>query len=107
MIQRAEISAWFGRYNEAEALYQDMGRKDLAIDLRQRSNDWFHVAQLLKQSGGHDDDDDAQMTAASWVIITNHSKAFYDDPCCINIYLPLPGRPSDFLSYSSTPPVPC
>ncbi len=69
VIQRAEISAWFGQYNEAEALYQDMGRKDLAIDLRQRLNDWFHVAQLLKQWGK--DDDDAQMTA-SWVTTTKH-----------------------------------
>ncbi len=61
-MQRAEISAWFGRYNEAEALYQDMGRKDLAIDLRRRLDDWFRIVQLLKQGGKGDGD--VQMAAA-------------------------------------------
>jgi hypothetical protein len=39
---------------QAEALYREMDRKDLAIELRMRLGDWFRVVQLL-QSGGGDD----------------------------------------------------
>lgn len=58
--QRAEVSAYFQRYDESEALYREMDRKDLAIDLRQRLGDWFRVVHLVKQGGG----DDQQLVAA-------------------------------------------
>eukprot|EP00611_Tribonema_gayanum_P003293 TRINITY_DN12557_c0_g2_i1.p1 TRINITY_DN12557_c0_g2~~TRINITY_DN12557_c0_g2_i1.p1 ORF type:complete len:1278 (+),score=471.21 TRINITY_DN12557_c0_g2_i1:111-3836(+) len=59
--QRAEVSAYFQRYDESEALYRnEMDRKDLAIDLRQRLGDWFRVVHLVKQGGA----DDQQLIAA-------------------------------------------
>jgi hypothetical protein len=54
MKQKAEVSAYFKRFDEAEAIYREIDRKDLAIELRMRLGDWFRVVQLL-QSGGGDD----------------------------------------------------
>ena len=53
--QRAEVSAHFQRYDESEALYRELDRKDLAIELRQRLGDWFRVVHLVKQGYGGDD----------------------------------------------------
>lgn len=44
--QRAEVAAYFQRFDEAESLYREIDRKDLAIDLRVRLGDWFRVIQL-------------------------------------------------------------
>eukprot|EP00741_Cyanophora_paradoxa_P024440 tig00022075_g23597.t1 len=52
--QRAEVAAYFKQFDEAEQLYRDIDRKDLAIELRMRLGDWFRVVQLV-QSGGGDD----------------------------------------------------
>ena len=41
--QKAEIANYFQRFDEAEALYREIDRKDLAIDLRVRLGDWFRV----------------------------------------------------------------
>jgi len=60
MKQRAEIAAYFGRYDEAEGIYRDMDRNDLAIDLRMRLGDWFKVVSLIQKGGG---DDRLMMTA--------------------------------------------
>jgi predicted membrane protein len=38
------------RYDESEALYRELDRKDLAIDLRQRLGDWFRVVHIIKQA---------------------------------------------------------
>jgi WD repeat-containing protein 35 len=54
MKQKAEVAAYFKRFDEAEIIYRDIDRKDLAIELRMRLGDWFRVVQLL-QSGGGDD----------------------------------------------------
>lgn len=67
MKQRAEVCAWFGRYDEAEALYREMDRQDLAIDLRQRLGDWARVVQLAKEGAG----DDVQL-ATAWEHIGRH-----------------------------------
>jgi WD repeat-containing protein 35 len=48
------VSAYFKRFDEAEAVYRDIDRKDLAIELRMRLGDWFRVVQLV-QSGAGDD----------------------------------------------------
>ncbi|CEG49203.1 WD40 repeat protein [Plasmopara halstedii] len=53
--QKAEVAAYFQNFDEAEALYRQIDRKDLAIDLRQRLGDWFRVVQLLQSGGGNDD----------------------------------------------------
>eukprot|EP01116_Phalansterium_solitarium_P021577 TRINITY_DN6773_c0_g1_i3.p1 TRINITY_DN6773_c0_g1~~TRINITY_DN6773_c0_g1_i3.p1 ORF type:complete len:1019 (-),score=496.25 TRINITY_DN6773_c0_g1_i3:92-3148(-) len=52
--QKAEVAAYFKNFDQAENIYRDIDRKDLAIDLRMRLGDWFRVVQLL-QSGGGDD----------------------------------------------------
>jgi len=53
--QQAEVAVYFQRFDEAETIYRDIDRKDLAIDLRMRLGDWFRVVQLV-QSGGGDDE---------------------------------------------------
>jgi len=51
----AEIVAYFQRYEEAERIYLDMDRRDLAVDLRMKLGDWFRVVQLLKSGSAGDD----------------------------------------------------
>jgi WD repeat-containing protein 35 len=52
--QRAEVAVYFQRFDEAEALYREIDRKDLAIELRMRLGDWLRVVQLLQTGGGDD-----------------------------------------------------
>lgn len=66
-VQKAEIAAYFQNFDKAENYYCEMDRKDLAIDLRIRSGDWFRVVQLL-QSGGGDD----KLLQRSWNSIGDH-----------------------------------
>ena len=54
-IQRAEVAAWFNRFDEAEKLYLEDDRRDLAVNLRRRLGDWFKVSQLLKGGGTGND----------------------------------------------------
>jgi len=42
-VKKAEVAAWFGRYDEAEKLYIEVDRRDLAISLRKKLGDWFKV----------------------------------------------------------------
>lgn len=53
--QKAEIASYFKRYDEAEQIYKDIDRKDLALDLRMRLGDWARVVQLLDQGAGNDE----------------------------------------------------
>jgi WD repeat-containing protein 35 len=46
--QRAEVAVYFQRFDEAETLYRDIDRKDLAIELRMRLGDWLRVVQLVQ-----------------------------------------------------------
>ncbi|OCT79015.1 WD repeat-containing protein 35 [Xenopus laevis] len=55
-MKQAEIAAYFGRFVEAEKMYLDMDRRDLAIGLRIKLGDWFRVLQLLKHGSGDSDD---------------------------------------------------
>merc|ERR1719230_1377477 len=48
--QKAEVAVYFQRFDEAESLYREIDRKDLAIDLRVRLGDWFRVIQLAHNS---------------------------------------------------------
>eukprot|EP01063_Lacrimia_lanifica_P003469 TRINITY_DN1185_c0_g1_i1.p1 TRINITY_DN1185_c0_g1~~TRINITY_DN1185_c0_g1_i1.p1 ORF type:complete len:1246 (+),score=479.60 TRINITY_DN1185_c0_g1_i1:153-3890(+) len=52
--QHAEIAAYFLRFDDAERLYRNIDRRDLAAELRMRLGDWFKVVQLV-QEGGLDD----------------------------------------------------
>ena len=54
-MKRAEVSAYFRHFDEAERLYLDMDRRDLAVALRKKLGDWFRVVQLLKTGAGGDD----------------------------------------------------
>ena len=54
-IQKAEVAAWFNQYDDAERLYLEVDRRDLAIGLRRKLGDWFKVLQLLKGGGGGTD----------------------------------------------------
>ena len=51
-IKMAEVASYFQRYDEAEKMYLDMDRWDLAVDLRMKLGDWFRVVQLVKWGGG-------------------------------------------------------
>ncbi|XP_055481799.1 WD repeat-containing protein 35 isoform X5 [Psammomys obesus] len=55
-MKQAEVIAYFGRFEEAERMYLDMDRRDLAIGLRLKLGDWFRVLQLLKTGSGDADD---------------------------------------------------
>jgi hypothetical protein len=65
-----QVHVYFKRFDDAEVLYRQMDRLDLAINLRSRLGDWFKVEKLLRESGG---DDVALVTA--W----NKIGAYYSD----------------------------
>ncbi|EPY32487.1 WDdomain 35 [Angomonas deanei] len=50
--QNAEVHAYYSRFEEAEAIYKEMDRKDLALELRYRMGDWFGVVRLVQEGGG-------------------------------------------------------
>ncbi|CAF0786125.1 unnamed protein product [Didymodactylos carnosus] len=50
-LKRAEIAAFYKRYDDVETIYHDIDRKDLAYQLRRKLGDWFRVVQIL-QAGG-------------------------------------------------------
>ncbi|KAM9786504.1 WD repeat-containing protein 35 isoform X1 [Syngnathus typhle] len=55
-MKQAEVAAYFSSFEEAERMYLDMDRRDLAISLRMKLGDWFRVLQLLKTGSGDCDD---------------------------------------------------
>ena len=54
--RQAEVCAYFQRFDDAEKLYLDMDRRDLAVDLRMKLGDCFRVVQLLKTGDGAGED---------------------------------------------------
>ncbi|CAH3191381.1 unnamed protein product [Porites evermanni] len=67
--KKAEVAAYFKRFEEAERLYLEMDRRDLAVDLRLKLGDWFRVVQLLKTGGGGGDD---QLLEQAWNAIGDY-----------------------------------
>ncbi len=55
-MKQAEVAAYFKRFDDAERLYVDMDRRDLAVALRNKLGDWFRVVQILKSGSGGGDD---------------------------------------------------
>ena len=55
MKQRAEVCVYFQRFDEAESIFREIDRKDLAIELRMRLGDWSRVELLIKSGGGDDE----------------------------------------------------
>jgi WD repeat-containing protein 35 len=54
MKARAEIAIYLAHFDEAEGLYREIDRKDLAIALRKSLGDYPRVIQLLQTGGGND-----------------------------------------------------
>ncbi|XP_069964881.1 WD repeat-containing protein 35 isoform X2 [Bactrocera oleae] len=68
MLQKAEVAAFYGEYEEAEKLYMDADRRDLAINLRITLCDWFRAVQLYRMGSGVSD----QQMETAWREIGNH-----------------------------------
>ncbi|XP_042302193.1 WD repeat-containing protein 35 isoform X3 [Sceloporus undulatus] len=56
LLRQAEVAVYFGRFEEAERMYLDMDRRELAVDLRLKLGNGFRVVQLLQTGSGHGDD---------------------------------------------------
>ncbi|KAJ9582947.1 hypothetical protein L9F63_022708, partial [Diploptera punctata] len=54
-LKKAEVAAYFKDFDEAEKLYLEVDRRDLAISLREKLGDWFRVVQLMKMGAGGSD----------------------------------------------------
>jgi WD repeat-containing protein 35 len=67
MKVKAEVAAYLQRFDEAETIYRDIDRKDLAIQLRNRIGDYNRVVQLLHSGGGSD-----KLLNAAWDKIAEH-----------------------------------
>ncbi|XP_058126929.1 WD repeat-containing protein 35-like [Anopheles ziemanni] len=67
-LQRAEIGAFFGEFDEAEKLYMDVDRRDCAVRLRQTLCDWFRTVQLYRLGPGTSD----QQMENAWREIGHH-----------------------------------
>jgi WD repeat-containing protein 35 len=63
-VKQAEIATYFGKFDEAEKLYLDGDRQDLAVALRQRLGDLFQSMQLMKNGAAVDDFQMKQAVAA-------------------------------------------
>ena len=58
MKRRAEVELYMGRYDEAETIYREIDRKDLAVQMRKKLGDYSRVVQLLRGDGGGSTDDE-------------------------------------------------
>ena len=54
--QRAEVAVHFQKFDEAEKIYREIDRLDLAVELRARIGDWFRVVALLQAGSGSGND---------------------------------------------------
>ena len=48
------MACFFKKYDEAEQIFKDIERKDLALKLRIRLGDWAKVLQLIESGAGND-----------------------------------------------------
>ena len=67
MKARAEVAVHLRRYDEAESIYREIDRKDLAIQMRNRIGDYAKVVTLLQSGGGND-----EMVRDAWDRIGDH-----------------------------------
>eukprot|EP00003_Mantamonas_plastica_P005395 TRINITY_DN1432_c0_g2_i2.p1 TRINITY_DN1432_c0_g2~~TRINITY_DN1432_c0_g2_i2.p1 ORF type:complete len:683 (-),score=224.60 TRINITY_DN1432_c0_g2_i2:311-2359(-) len=61
--QQAEVAAYFKKFETAESIYQEIDRKDLAIDLQMRLGNWRRVLHLLQQDPSQGSD---EMLRKAW-----------------------------------------
>lgn len=52
--QQAQIASYFKRFDDAEKLYAELDRSDLAIEMRMHLGDWFKVEKLVQVGAGDD-----------------------------------------------------
>ncbi|VDK51291.1 unnamed protein product [Anisakis simplex] len=71
-FKRAEIAVFLGRLDEAEKIYMERDRRDLAIAMRRKMNDWFRIMEIVQRSSGPGDD---QLLKQAW----NHVGDYYAD----------------------------
>lgn len=51
-MRQAEVAAFFKKFDEAEEMYVQMDRVDLAVELRMRMGEWFKVEKLVEAGHG-------------------------------------------------------
>lgn len=67
LLQKAEIAFYFQKFDEAEDIYLQMDRSDLAIEMRSKLGDWFKVEKLVNDLWDGDPAlmrDDARLSTA-------------------------------------------
>lgn len=64
---KAEVAVFLGKFDEAEAIYRGIDRKDLALQMRNRVGDYSRVVQLLQTGGGND-----KLIRVAWDRIGDH-----------------------------------
>ncbi|XP_044765831.1 WD repeat-containing protein 35 [Coccinella septempunctata] len=55
-INKGKIASYFKNFDEAEKIYMEVDRNDLALEMRQMLGDWFRVIQILKNGATASDE---------------------------------------------------
>uniref|UniRef100_A0A1I7Y670 WD_REPEATS_REGION domain-containing protein n=1 Tax=Steinernema glaseri TaxID=37863 RepID=A0A1I7Y670_9BILA len=55
-LKKAEVCLFLGKVDEAEKIYMEADRRDLAIEMRKKLKDWFRILQIIQHSSGPGDD---------------------------------------------------
>ncbi|VDK76030.1 unnamed protein product [Onchocerca ochengi] len=69
-FKKAEVATFYGRIDEAEKIYMVNDRRDLALELREKMNDWFRIVEILQGSKQPGDD---ELLKKAW----NHVGDYY------------------------------
>ncbi|EJW70715.1 hypothetical protein WUBG_18377 [Wuchereria bancrofti] len=69
-FKKAEVATFYGRIDEAEKIYMENDRRDLALELREKMNDWFRIVEILQKSKQPGDD---ELLMKAW----NHVGDYY------------------------------
>ena len=65
--QRAEVSAFFQHFDNAEELFASVNRVDLSLAMRIKMGDWFHVSKIIRVGADDDCDDGGAYRHHQWV----------------------------------------
>uniref|UniRef100_A0A914PNJ9 Uncharacterized protein n=1 Tax=Panagrolaimus davidi TaxID=227884 RepID=A0A914PNJ9_9BILA len=55
-LRRAEVHMYYGNLEAAEKIYLDNDRRDLAIDMHRKMNNWPRILKLLQTSNASNSD---------------------------------------------------
>ena len=78
---KAEVSVYLGKFDDAEAIYRGIDRKDLALQMRNRIGDYSRVVQILQTGGGTD-----KLIREAWDRIGDHYSDRYKWKKAIQYY---------------------